>query len=183
MKVTDIPFEDEAFKQCVLETGAENAEQILELKCRKRHIKSVAGIEYLTELRFLDLTRNQLTRLDLSKNTKLTDLFVGSNELSELDISGCSELACLEIFSNALERIDLSHNPRLEEICAMENELASISFAANPELLIARLNGNFIAALELPPACKLESLELKNNPLPGELLTQLQQLPELRLQV
>ena len=114
MKLSEIDFEDEAFKACVLATGEENAEDVIDLHCRKQKIQSAAGIEYLINLRTLDLTRNKLSELDLTKNTRLEEVFIGNNELTSLDISGCSELTHLEVFINQLEEVDLSHNPLLE---------------------------------------------------------------------
>ncbi|GGB91980.1 hypothetical protein GCM10011352_17560 [Marinobacterium zhoushanense] len=183
MKVAEIPFEDDAFKQCVLDTKAENAEEVTRLICRKKQIKSLAGIEYLTALRVLDVTRNQLTRLHLSKNTQLTDLFAGNNEISELDISNCTQLETLELFTNNLEVIDLSNNPMLEEFFASDNDLSSIRLSANTELRKVRLSGNNISTLELPSPCMLQELELKENPLPDALLAQLQALPDTQVRL
>jgi len=98
MKLTDITFEDDVFKACVLASGLENAEDITELKCRKQKITSAAGIEHLVNLKTLDLTRNELSELDLSKNIMLEEVFVGNNELRSLDISGCARLSYLEVF-------------------------------------------------------------------------------------
>ena len=53
MKLSEIDFEDDAFKACVLASGEENAEDIKELRCRKQKIKSAAGIEHLTNLKLL----------------------------------------------------------------------------------------------------------------------------------
>ena len=105
MKLTDIEFEDDAFKACVLATGMENAEDVIELRCRKQGIESAAGIEHLTNLKLLDLTRNEISKLDLSKNTKLEEAFLGNNELKSLDISGCSALTHLAVFINELDEL------------------------------------------------------------------------------
>lgn len=179
MKVADIPFEDDAFKQCVLDTKAENTEEITRLICRKKQIKNLAGIEYLTELKTLDVTRNQITRLDLAKNTQLVDLLAGNNEIGELDISGCTKLETLELFTNNLEVIDLSNNPLLEEFFANGNDLSSVSLSANTELQKVRLSSNDITVLELPSPCALKELELKENPLSDALRAQLNILADV----
>ena len=56
MKLTDIEFADEAFKACVLGSGVEDSDELVELVCRKQKIRSVEGIEHLTELKLLDLS-------------------------------------------------------------------------------------------------------------------------------
>lgn len=56
MKLTDIEFDDDAFKTCVLETGVETTDELTELRCRDRGIESAKGLEQLTALKLLDLT-------------------------------------------------------------------------------------------------------------------------------
>ena len=50
------------------------------------HIKSLKGIEYFTAVTRLVCSRNELTELDLSKNTELTRLECDQNHLTELDL-------------------------------------------------------------------------------------------------
>jgi Leucine-rich repeat (LRR) protein len=56
---------------------------ILELK--SKNIKSLAGIEAFVDLKKLICSSNQLTTLDISKNTVLTDLECFENQLTTLD--------------------------------------------------------------------------------------------------
>lgn len=183
MKLTDINFEDDAFKACVLATGAENAEDIKVLNCRKLKIKSVAGIEYLTNLKVLDLTRNELSDLDLSKNTMLEEAFLGNNELSSLNVSGCSALTHLEVFINQLEELDLSNNPMLEELYADKNDLEILDLSNNKELVDLRLSGNELSEIDLSSHDKLERLELLKNPLNDAAKARIQQLDGMQVQV
>lgn len=165
MKLTDIDFEDDAFKACVLATGAGNAEDIIELRCRSQGIESAAGIEHLTGLKLLDLTRNELSELDLSKNVLLEELFVGNNELGSLDISGCGALTHLEVFINELDELVLDQNPLLEELYANKNELEEIDLSNNSELVDLRLSGNELSDLTLPANARLQRLDIEQNPL------------------
>lgn len=169
MKLTDIDFADDTFKACVLDTaakaGVENAEDLVELRCRDQGIESAAGIEYLTGLKLLELTRNELTKLDLSKNVSLEEVFVGNNELSSLDVSGCSALTHLEVFINELDELDLSNNPLLEELYANKNELEAIDLSHNKELVDIRLSSNELSDLDLAANDKLQRLDLDKNPL------------------
>ncbi len=63
------------------------ASLITELSIQIQGIKSLEGIEYFTELTYLSCSNNQLTSLDLSKNTELTQLWCYNNKLTSLDIS------------------------------------------------------------------------------------------------
>ena len=53
MKLQDIPFEDEAFKQAVLASGENEAEAVTKINGRKLLIKSARGIEHLPNLKFV----------------------------------------------------------------------------------------------------------------------------------
>lgn len=183
MKISEIPFEDENFKACVLETGFENAEDVKELRCRKRQIESLAGIEYFTELTLLDITRNRVSELDLSKNSKLEEAFLGNNELESLSVSGCAALNYLEAFINNLESVDLSNNPLLEEVYLEENDLESIDLSQNTALTQVRLKKNSLTDVKLPNEGALELLELEENPLTDGFQAQLAELSHITVRI
>ncbi len=71
-------------------------------------IASLAGIEYFTEITVINLPNNQLTGLDVSSHTKLTDLICHSNRLTTLDISGCTSLSQMIVFNNRMTALDAS---------------------------------------------------------------------------
>ena len=58
-----------------------------EIDCYDKGISNLKGIEYFTALRSLNCGCNQLTSLDVSKNTALTDLRCNYNQLTSLDVS------------------------------------------------------------------------------------------------
>ena len=76
---SDAGFESEELYRCVLDTlGSdrtsatdEELSQITEVICRGQNITSTKGIEKLTSLRYLNLYDNDVTSMDLSKNTNL----------------------------------------------------------------------------------------------------------------
>jgi len=182
MKLNEITFEDKAFEACVLATGCENAEDIKELVCRKQKIASAAGIEYLSNLKYIDLTRNELSHLDLSKNVYLEEAFLGNNELTSLNISGCSALTYLEVFINQLEELDVSHNTELETLIASQNDLEKLDLCNNQKLIDLRLNKNELCDLEFSVLSRLERLELEKNPLNEATKNKLQNMRISQLQ-
>ncbi|MDR0427456.1 MAG: hypothetical protein LBH12_02510, partial [Dysgonamonadaceae bacterium] len=68
---------------------------------------------------------NQLTALDVSRNTELAELECYSNQLTALDVSRNTELARLECYSNQLTALDVSNNTELTELRCQENQLAA----------------------------------------------------------
>ena len=57
------------------------------IDCYGKGISNLKGIEYFTSLDILWCADNQLTALDVSKNTALTDLDCRKNQLTSLDVS------------------------------------------------------------------------------------------------
>lgn len=68
-----------------------------------QNIQSLKGIEYFTEITDLYCYNNQLTELDLSKNTALSSLYCYNNQLSALDLSQNTELTFLSLYQNRIE--------------------------------------------------------------------------------
>lgn len=163
MKLDDISFDDEAFKNAVLASGASEAEQVTEIRGRKQQIRSTRGLEYFPNLKLLDLTRNRISELDLSGNPHLQQLFVGNNALEELDVSGLLELEGLEVFMNDLESLDLTKNPKLEVLYANANDFSELDLSSNPLLEEVQLNDNQLKQLVLPEGINLQSFAAANN--------------------
>ena len=69
----------------------------------------------------MNVWNNQLTELDVSKNTALTTLDVSSNQLTELDVSKNTALTYLRVESNKLTELDVSKNTRLKYLAYEDN--------------------------------------------------------------
>ena len=73
----------------------EEAEAILSLWISHRNIHDLTGIEAFTNLETLSCSGNQLTSINLSGCTSLTVLYCYQNNLSELDLSHNEDLTKL----------------------------------------------------------------------------------------
>ncbi len=110
----------------------EEAEAIISLKVQGDSISDMTGIEAFVNLENLNCGNNQLTSLDISKNTALTGLDCSSNQLTNLDISNNTALRIeLSCGSNQLTSLDVSNNtalgfigiqdmPSINEVCVWE---------------------------------------------------------------
>ena len=76
---------------------------ITELSCDHHNIKSIKGINKLTNLTKLNVSYNSLTTLDVSKNTSLTKLYINNNELTELDVTKNIALTSLDVGNHDFE--------------------------------------------------------------------------------
>lgn len=77
-----------------------------------KSVGSLAGIEYFPGITSLICPNNQLTKLDVSKNTSLTSLACSDNPLTTLDVSHTrNQMTTLEVSANTLlETIYCNYN-------------------------------------------------------------------------
>lgn len=90
-------FPDAAFRALVAETADVNGDgqlstlelrHVSELNCSNLGIADLTGIAHFTELTALNCENNRLTALDVSKNTHLSEIYCGGNQLATLDLAG-----------------------------------------------------------------------------------------------
>ena len=132
------------------------------------YIKSDAmlkGVEYLTELTYLNASNCRLETVDLSRNTKLTALDVSENFLTSLDLSNNTELVTLRCSGNQLASLQVGSCTKLTEIWAGQNFLTSIDVSASPSLKQLQVETNQLTELDLSRNTRLEQLECYDNPI------------------
>ena len=100
----------------------------------EKSISSLQGIEYFTALKYLSCYNNQLTSLDVSKNTALTSLNCSNNQLTSLDVSKNTALTSLSCSNNQLTTLNISGCTALQMLYCQNNKLTSIDLSTNPEL-------------------------------------------------
>lgn len=106
--------------------SVEEISNITSISLHKKNISALKGIEYFTELRELFCRSNNLTELDLSKNTNLSRIDCSYNKLTRLNINKAAKLYELDCQDNALTELDLSQNTELRKICYGDNQLTSL---------------------------------------------------------
>ena len=128
-------FPDETFQKYLeqfdkdddtfLSTAERNA--VTEIDVHEKNITSLKGIELFPNLKKLDCHTNQLTELDVSKNTALTYLDCGDNQLTSLDLQYNTELMKLFCYGNNLSSLDVSNNTKLVRLDCHGNDLSSLN--------------------------------------------------------
>ena len=96
------------------------------IDCSYLDISNLKGIEAFSALTDLSCNGNQLTSLDVSKNSALTDLYCGENQLTSLDVSKNTALIDLNCSSNKLTSLDVSKNTALTWLWCAGNQLTSL---------------------------------------------------------
>lgn len=175
-EIVNIP--DENFKRALLnqpsiningdeEISYEEARATLKINVYGKEISSLKGIEAFINLRELYCSRNNLTKLDLSKNINLEELYCSNNQLEILEIEKNTELKNLICYSNQLKRLDVSENSKLQELDVSHNKLSSINIKESLSLKKLNVSYNALTRLDIKNNHQLEELSVANNLLPS----------------
>ena len=133
--------------------------------CDISPIFSLQGIEYFTELKSLYCFGDELTDLDLSRNTKLEQLDCSSNDLTSLDLSRNKKLEGLTCYDNKLTSLDVSGNTNLTYLACYDNALESLNVSGCKKLEGLHCYNNKLATLDVSKNTKLTNLNCARNDL------------------
>lgn len=119
-----------------------------------------------TELVEMELSNNRFENIDLSGNVKLKNLMLTNNKLSTIDLSKNAELAKININDNPINAVDFTANNNLKSIYALNCGLTDVKFGNNstPRLYLS-LNNNNLTTLDVSMLTGLETLNVNNNQL------------------
>ena len=147
---------------------------ITEMDVYDMEISSLQGIEYFTALTVLDCDDNELTTLDISKNTALVKLYCGMNYLTSLDITNNVALKRLLCYDNELTSLDVSKNTALTLLDCEENKITALDVSMCTELESLTCGYNELTQLDISNLTYLEylycydnyitTLDVSNNP-------------------
>ncbi|MDW7694653.1 hypothetical protein R9C00_07860 [Flammeovirgaceae bacterium SG7u.111] len=79
------------------------------LSATNSSISDVTGIEYFINVTGISLFGNNLTSIDLSNNTKVTQLLIESNDLTTIDISNLTQLVDFKGHSNSFTSVNIAN--------------------------------------------------------------------------
>jgi len=133
-------------------------------------ITDLTGIEDFTALISLHCGNNQLTTLDLSNNTALTELDCSTvawltGTLTSLDVSQNTALTYLNCRHNWLTNLDVSNNTALTELWCQENQLTTLDLSNNTALTWLMCHENQLTTLDVSGAIALTDLWCHSNQL------------------
>ena len=164
----DIYFRDwlksQSFGQDGVLTESEIA-GVTSIEAMNKGISNLKGIEFFTALTKLDCRINQLTSLDISRNTALTVLLCSENQVTSLDVSKNTALTVLSCDGNQLTSLDVSKNTALTGLYCGNNQLASLEVLKNTSLTELHCEDNQLSSLDVSKNKSLYRLECNNNQL------------------
>lgn len=138
-------------------------DEIKEIYCSGRQIKSLEGIQYFSNLEVLICDDNIIESIDVSKNTNLEYLSVYENKISSLDISNNEDLISLDCGLNELKTLHLSNNSKLEELYCDCNLLTGLDVSKNTALETLYCSYNYLTKLDVSKNVNLSCLYCENN--------------------
>jgi len=153
-----VVFEDANFKTYCLENfdqdgdgeiSMDEADAIDKIYCSEMGITSLKGVECFRNLTALNCSYNNLTSLNVRGCTSLQDLYCYCNHLRSLDVSDCTSLKQLDCTQNQLTSLDISGCSSLESM--------TCSFNSFSRLVLSSISLKKITVYH----CPLEYLDVK----------------------
>lgn len=172
LAIDETNFPDANFRSYVLASFDSNGDEKLDdeeianvkyIYAPSKTISSLKGIEYFTELLELNCDNNQLTSLDVSKNTKLVKLICSKNALTSLNTSHNPLLKKLDIYSNKITSIDVSQNTELETLYIGRNPIETLNVKNNVKLMELQSELNNLTSIDLSNNSPSMTLYMANN--------------------
>lgn len=145
-------FPDEIFRNYVQENfdtdkdtrlSEEECLDVTTIDVTEKGVSDLKGVELFTNLTRLSCSKNLLTSLDLSKNTKLNYLYCSNNQLTSLDLTQNKVLVELACSNNGLISINTEGCPLYRVVCD-GNRLSRLTFVNNTTLIWLYCHNNNI---------------------------------------
>jgi Leucine-rich repeat (LRR) protein len=145
-------------------TGIEDFTALKELYCWSNQLTSL-DVSKNTALVRLKCANNKLTSLDVSNNTALNELESNLNQLTSLDVTANTVLTYLRVDDNQLTSLDVSKNVALENLLCYRNQLTSLDVSKNTALRELLCYSNQLTSLDVSKNTALTSLSCYSNQL------------------
>ncbi|WP_428230575.1 T9SS type A sorting domain-containing protein [Flavobacterium sp.] len=112
-------------------------------------IKDLTGIEEFISLTYLNCSYNQLTNLNVTKNTLLRKFICEHNSLTSLDVSKNIDLGEFLCNNNKLTALDVSKNKELSYFYCDYNQIAVLDVSKNTDMRTLYCNDNQLLSVNL----------------------------------
>jgi Leucine-rich repeat (LRR) protein len=135
------------------------------------NICSLSGLQYFSSLEKLVITYNNITKLDVSNNSKLSFLNCSGNPLKTIDLSKNLNLTHLNCYFVGLTNLDLSKNIHLQELICGMNRIENLDISKNTQLLYLNCEANLLTNIDVSKNTLLAKFECDQNQLSNINLT------------
>lgn len=139
-KVSEIRFSDNNFKKCILNLGIEDFTKITHIECSGMGIKSANEIKYFDQLTVLDLSFNNLSKLDVNANPNLQQINLWGqltkSGIKSLTLGTLPKLTDLKLSGNQLNN-PVFLSPTFEKHLPNLNTLTVYDMPANGSITLS----------------------------------------------
>ncbi len=171
-QITLVP--DPKFEQALIDLGLDvgpvngsvprtNISGVTSIDVANRNITDLTGIQDFVSLTRLLCNTNNLTRLDISKNTALTGLLCDRNQLTALDVSKNTALVSLLCTNNKIKALDVTKNTELKNFGCDDNQLTALDISRNTAMTSFGCGNNLLTSLDVTKNIALTSFGCDNN--------------------
>ena len=173
IELSEQNFPDKAFREYLKQFDIKKDNKLVpaerkavtKISVINQNITTLKGIEYFRKLETLSCSDNQLTSLDVSKNTELQKLYCDGNQLTSLEVGENTVLDTLHCYNNQLTSLDVSRNSALQWLSCYKNKLTSLDVSQNTALQELYCDSNQLTSLDVSQNNKLEKLYCSENQL------------------
>jgi len=142
---------------------ASDVKLVRELIVARCEIADLSGIEYFSALKTLICPANNLTEIDITKNTALRSLYCSNNRLTELNVSNNASLEALAFGGNPIAKIDLTKNMALIDLNCYNSILTELDVSKNTALKYLDCPANRLTELDVSNNTALQGLWCGGN--------------------
>lgn len=133
------------------------------------NIYNIPGISELEvshiNTKVLDFHNLNLSSIDLTKNTDLTELYLYNNKLTSINLSKNTQLTKLNLSDNELQSINLRQNTLLTDLLLNNNSsISTLNIDNNLYLKTLEAEGLSISTIDMSQQNDLTDVKLLNNP-------------------
>ncbi|MDR2911151.1 MAG: hypothetical protein LBV47_07310 [Bacteroidales bacterium] len=111
-----------------------NNSELLSLSVNNNKNIAKLNVSKLTKLKELYCSGNKLTELNINNNPELLYFSCENNKITELDVSKCPKLIFINCALNQLPTIDVSENAMLSTINISDNNIEVLDLQQNPAI-------------------------------------------------
>ncbi len=149
----------------LMEINLKTLLRLTEVDLEDNLIDSEINVSQSNNLTYIDISGNPVETLILPENpTHLQRIHATATQLSSIDLTGCSQLSELQVDDTRIQTLDVSAaGTFLDSLSAYNTRITALNLAQNPQLTSLILSGCNILSLVFPENSQLSYLELYNS--------------------
>jgi len=137
---------------------------ITDINLSYMRVNDLTGVNLFYNLEYLNCNGNEMSSLNLLGCSELKYLYCSVNNITSLDLSGCTQLIELDCTHNLLlTELDLSWCPKLKYLNCDSSNIINLDLLGCSQLIELDCHNNNITVLDLSDCSKLIELDCDDN--------------------